>query len=296
MSRTPSADSIVKARWIASRLQNSTATQNSPGWPGRASPRSGSRATPNSISTSTANGATCWVATCERSSIRRSLPATRRRVTEQGPAPRSTARRRRRGDGAAGDRDDAVGQGLGPVELVRGQHDGGAGRRARRTRPSSRSRPSWSSPAWGSSSSHSSGRRATRQASAVRRRCPADSRPPRGRPGARRARRRPGRPPRRPGGRPRRGPRTARCRPRSARRRARWRGRAARPAGARPSRRRSVRSRPSTRASPARPARARRSSAAAWSCRRRSGRGGAPPLRPRPPGRPRRGRGTGRGA
>src|SRR5690606_9527579 len=46
---------------------------------------------------------------------------------------------------------------------------------ASRTRVSTRSRPSWSSPAWGSSSSHSSGRRATRHASDVRRRCPAES-------------------------------------------------------------------------------------------------------------------------
>ena len=46
---------------------------------------------------------------------------------------------------------------------------------AARSVASSSSRPAASRPAWGSSSSHSSARRATRQARAVRRRCPADS-------------------------------------------------------------------------------------------------------------------------
>src|ERR1019366_10321018 len=54
----------------------STASQNSPGAALVKAPLSGSRARPKRTSTSTANGATWLVATRERSSMRRALPAT----------------------------------------------------------------------------------------------------------------------------------------------------------------------------------------------------------------------------
>ena len=89
---------------MASRLQNSTATQNRPALARARMPRSGSRATPKRMRTSMAKGATCWVVTCERSSTRRSLPAMRRGVTEQGAAPRASAGGRATVGGAADDR------------------------------------------------------------------------------------------------------------------------------------------------------------------------------------------------
>src|SRR5437763_15223519 len=75
LSRAPSLASTANDRWRASRAQNKTATQNSPAAARASTPRSGSRAKANRISTSRANGATWFVATRERSSMRRSLPA-----------------------------------------------------------------------------------------------------------------------------------------------------------------------------------------------------------------------------
>src|SRR5436309_3784085 len=75
LSRAPSLASTAKARWMASRAQNSTATQNSPAAARARTPLSGSRAKANRISTSMANGATWLVATRDRTSMRRSLPA-----------------------------------------------------------------------------------------------------------------------------------------------------------------------------------------------------------------------------
>ena len=135
------------------------------------------------------------------------------------------------------------------------------------------SRPSASSPACGSSSSHSSARRATRQASAVRRRWPADSRRDRER----------AQPPREAEPVERRvdlvadAPTVApQNRTFSATVRSRYSPFVAeqrRRAGARRSDR-CARSQPSTRAAPAgRAARVRRTAAATSSCRRRSARG-----------------------
>ena len=70
-----------------------------------------------------------------------------------------------------------VGEGAGPLELVAGDDHRRPGADRLAEQASSSSRPSASRPACGSSSSHSSARRATRQASAVRRRWPADSLP-----------------------------------------------------------------------------------------------------------------------
>ena len=165
-SRPPSAASMVKARWIASRLQNSTATQKSPALARARIPRSGSRATPNRISTRMANGRHLLRGDLRAQLDPQVLARDQRGVTEQGRGSSVGGGGRGRVGGAAGDRDDPVGERLGAVELVRRQEHGGARPpTARRTRSSSRSRPSWSSPACGSSSSHSSGRRATRHAS-----------------------------------------------------------------------------------------------------------------------------------
>src|ERR1700694_1721830 len=62
---------------MASSDEKRTATQNRPAAPRASTPRSGSRAKANNTRTRTANGATWLIATRERASIRRSLPATR---------------------------------------------------------------------------------------------------------------------------------------------------------------------------------------------------------------------------
>ena len=77
-SRAPSPDSTDTLRWTASTVQNSTATQNSPGAPLAIRARSGPRAKANRTRATIPNGATWDSATRERASIRRSLPATRR--------------------------------------------------------------------------------------------------------------------------------------------------------------------------------------------------------------------------
>ena len=141
-SRPPSADSIVKARWMASRLQNSTATQKRPALARVRIPRSGSRATPKRMSTRMAKGATCCVVTCERSSTRRSLPAISV-ASRNKEGLLGCAGSRGRVGGASHDRDDPVRQRLGPVELVRRQEHGGPGdaRRGARARRADRARP-----------------------------------------------------------------------------------------------------------------------------------------------------------
>src|SRR5690606_36511093 len=129
-SRPPSADSIVKARWMASRAQNRTVTQKSPALARPRNPRSGSRATPKRLRTSTAKGKTCCIVTWERSSIRRSLPATRpasrnkRHLLRAHPA---ATRGRFGAGGPAGQGDDPVGQRLGPLQVVGGEEHGGTG-------------------------------------------------------------------------------------------------------------------------------------------------------------------------
>src|SRR5438270_2224908 len=118
LSRAPSVDSTANERWMASRAQNSTATQNRPAaaWP--RTPRSGSRANANRISTSKAKGPTWLVATRDRNSMRRSLPAMTA-VSRHTDDPR----RRIGPDLAAGHSDDARRKGACPVELVgRNQH------------------------------------------------------------------------------------------------------------------------------------------------------------------------------
>ena len=116
-SRPPSADSMAKARWMASRAQNSTATQNRPELARSRIPRSGSRATPNRTSTRRANGRHLVGGDPRAQLDAQVLAGDQRGVTEQGRAPACGARRRG-GDvgGAAGQVDDPVGEGLGPVE------------------------------------------------------------------------------------------------------------------------------------------------------------------------------------
>src|SRR5437763_16302729 len=121
LSRAPSLASTANDRWRASRAQNKTATQNSPAAARASTPRSGSRAKANRISTSRANGATWFVATRDRSSMRRSLPA----ITA---ASRHTDDPRGRvgPDLTAGHGDDPGGEGPCPIELVGRQQHGGA--------------------------------------------------------------------------------------------------------------------------------------------------------------------------
>ena len=125
---------------------SSTATQYRPGVAARSVPRSGSRAKANSSSTTRANGSTWFVATRLRASMRRSLPATStaalsirhppgwwlvrapaRAVAPARPSPGPVAPAS--GSTAPPDSTDgAVGQGEAALELVGGEHDGGAGR------------------------------------------------------------------------------------------------------------------------------------------------------------------------
>src|SRR3546814_10729358 len=124
-SRPPSAASIGNGRWMASRALKSTATQNSPALARARNPRSGSRATATRMSTRIEKGATCWVVTWERSSMRRSLHAMRAASrNKDGLLGCGFAGVDRRG-GAGHDVDDPVGEGFGTVELVRREHDGG---------------------------------------------------------------------------------------------------------------------------------------------------------------------------
>ena len=97
--------------------------------------------------------------------MRRSLPATSRAIRQRFIRVPLV-------DLSGDDVDDPIGECAGPFELVTGDdHRCTRGDRLA-DQASSSSRPSASSPACGSSSSHSSARRATRQASAVRRPAP----------------------------------------------------------------------------------------------------------------------------
>src|SRR5579884_565917 len=115
-SRPPSADSTAKLRWIESTAAKRTATQNSPGAAFSSRAWSASKAKANSTSTTRANGATCWAPTRERSSMRRSLPATRAASCHKdglpGPAP--------------GHLDRAHREVLQPRRAVGGDQNGGA--------------------------------------------------------------------------------------------------------------------------------------------------------------------------
>ena len=177
----PSAASSANARWMASRPQNSTAIQKSPGVALSRTPRSGSRAKANSTRTSRAKGAIWLSTTRERHSRRRSLPAIEPGVTEHRAPPRrpsaavagtSVRRRHRRRV-----RSPVVGRRrrrpppMVPPTMVTGGRPGPRPARARGTRsapwrPGPRPRGpgrrtgrgrSWSSPAWGSSSSQQLG-------------------------------------------------------------------------------------------------------------------------------------------
>ena len=175
---------------MASRAENSTATQNRPAVARSSTWRSGSSANAKSTSTSRANGRDLVEGDPAAGLDPQVAAGDEGGVTPHGCLRLGERRlgggRRRRRPPAAGHArsvvppasvDDPVGQRRGPVELVgRQDHrrplaDGLRGRARRAGRG-----PSASSPAWGSSSSHSSGRRASRQASDVRRRWPADSR------------------------------------------------------------------------------------------------------------------------
>ena len=92
-SRVPSPDSMAKLRWVASTVENRTASQNSPGAAASSAAGPGPRAKANSTRTSRANGSTCQSATRDRGSIRRSLPATSRASRHMGaPAAGDQAR------------------------------------------------------------------------------------------------------------------------------------------------------------------------------------------------------------
>src|SRR5687767_1938647 len=119
-SRPPSADSRAKLRWIASSALKVTANQNRPAAARVSRPRSGSRAKANSTSTSTANGAIWLSVTRDRSSIRRSLPATRAASAHMGAHPVGL----RLVDLSAHDRQLPAGDGRGAVELVRREEHG----------------------------------------------------------------------------------------------------------------------------------------------------------------------------
>ena len=264
-------------------------------------PRSGSRAKPNRTSTRTANGRDLLGGHLRAQLDPQVLARDEGGVTEHGSAPRSGRPSAATSVVPPAIVTDAVGPAPRPGR-ARGRRARRSPRRptAWRTRSSTRSRPSWSSPAWGSSSSHSSGRRASRQASdgapALAGRQAGDGQArPGGRRGravrARRRRRRRAAPAARPQN------RTLSATVRSSYRPVAWPSRPTRRRTARAAAGR-ARSWPEHRGL----ARGRRGSrpgaagAAAWSCRRRSGRGGARSRRPRRRGRPRPGRGTGRGA
>ena len=112
-----------------------TATQNRPGPTLVSTSRSESRAKAKSTRMSRAKGTTWLTPTRDRASTRRSLPATRAasrhmdrlRASEVGsrgrPAEQAVA------DLAAGDDDRPGGEGVGPLQLVGRQQDGGAGGR-----------------------------------------------------------------------------------------------------------------------------------------------------------------------
>src|SRR5665213_1082405 len=76
-SLAPSEDSTETLRWMASTVQNRTATQKRPGAPLAITWRSGPRAKAKRTRATIPNGATWDSATRERPSIRRSLPAIR---------------------------------------------------------------------------------------------------------------------------------------------------------------------------------------------------------------------------
>src|SRR4051794_23386751 len=117
-SRASSSASTANDRCTASNEENSTASQNKPGAARSSTPRSGSRAKAKSTRTRTANGAIWFVATRDRASILRSLPATRAASRHTGGLPSDP-------DAAAGQGHDPPGQALGPFGLMRGEQDGG---------------------------------------------------------------------------------------------------------------------------------------------------------------------------
>src|SRR5207237_4107209 len=128
-SRVASPASMANERCTERRVANRTVTQKRPGAALVSTPRSGSRAKANSTSTRRANGATWLVATRDRASMRRSLPATRAVSCHTDALLAGLLRPHRRGvDLAAGHRHHAAGEGPGPVELVRRhQHRGPRG-------------------------------------------------------------------------------------------------------------------------------------------------------------------------
>src|SRR5438128_1103676 len=113
-SPTPSAASIDALRCTASSDDSSTATQNNPAAARTSTPRSGSRANANSTRIRTANGAIWFNATRDRSSMRRSLPATSSASRHTGAGLRVPA----------GDDDLAIDQRRGTLQLVAGEQDG----------------------------------------------------------------------------------------------------------------------------------------------------------------------------
>src|SRR5579875_2992666 len=64
--RVPSPDSMATLRWVASTVENKTASQNSPGAAPDSALRPGPRANPSRTSDRTATGTTCHRATLER--------------------------------------------------------------------------------------------------------------------------------------------------------------------------------------------------------------------------------------
>src|SRR5437763_5201051 len=125
-SRAESAASMAKLRCTANSVQRSTATQKSPAVARARRPRLGSSAKAKSTRTARANGATWFVATRERSSTLRSLPAT----SSASRHMHGLHRRQRDGDDlSTGHPCNPAGDRSGPLRLVGRQDDGGAARR-----------------------------------------------------------------------------------------------------------------------------------------------------------------------
>src|SRR5579875_3257993 len=113
-SRVPSATSREKLRWVASTHESSTAIQNSPAAAGASTDRSGPSARPKSKMTAAAKGTTWLSATRERSSMRRSFPATRRASCHMGRLPHAPS---------PGEVDDTIRQRDRALVLVRAEQD-----------------------------------------------------------------------------------------------------------------------------------------------------------------------------
>ena len=90
-SRAALPSSTANARPTASSAARRTAVQKRPGATRDNRPRSGSRANAKRTRTIAPNGSTCCIATRDRRSMRRSLPATKKRGSPAGCSSGSTS-------------------------------------------------------------------------------------------------------------------------------------------------------------------------------------------------------------